>query len=86
MHRHRGAMRSRSARSWAATDAAITAGSLPRICGTPIGQASACTRSAAMPSSRKRFSKRARFVFDPISPTNGNPRASASAVMARSSG
>ena len=35
-----------------------------RCRGRPIGQASACDRARAMPSARKRFSKRARFVVD----------------------
>ena len=37
------------------------------------GRRARAMRSAAMPSSRKRFSNRARFVFDPISPTIREP-------------
>ena len=68
------AMRSRSARSWAATDAAITAGSLPRdAAARRSGRRARRMRSAAMPSARKRFSKRARFVFDADQPDEREP-------------
>ena len=55
--------------SSATVAAAITAGALELMPATPIGQTSSAMRSGATPASASRFSKRARLVVEPISPT-----------------
>ncbi len=52
----------------ATTPTASTSGSLPSMPGTPMGQVMRATIDGAKPRSHKRCSKRARLVFDPMSP------------------
>ena len=68
---------SRSISNCASAAIAITSGCRPSMPGRPIGQVS---RAASMPSAARRERKRARLVFEPISPTKRARPPSAAAV------
>ena len=60
---------SRHCKSCAATAAAITAGSLPPMPGTPMGHVRRARALSASPASRIRLTKRTFLMADPIRPT-----------------